>query len=66
MGKRDDRSFSPGEAKDEYQANLISDIIVGEPVAMWQVGLSVVSTLIFALGFVWLAVWLYRRERILG
>ncbi len=48
------------------QANLISDIIVSEPIAWWQVSLSFASTSICAALLVLLAVHLYRRERILG
>lgn len=48
------------------QSNLISDIIAGEPIATSYVVLSVLSTAVFALLLVALAVRLYRRERILG
>lgn len=47
------------------QATLIGQLITGEPVSALHVILSVVSTLAAASLLAWLAIWLYRRERIL-
>ena len=48
------------------QATLMSDIIKGEPVSTLHIVTSMISTLVYASVLAWLAVLLYRRERILG
>ncbi len=48
------------------QSNLVSDIIKGEGVAMLNVLVSFVMTSIYAAFMGWIAVALYKRERILG
>jgi hypothetical protein len=45
---------------------LITSLIKGEPLKPLFVALSVASTLVLGFGLAYLAVWLYRRERILG
>ncbi len=48
------------------QATLMSDIIKGETVAPLHMLTSMATTLVYASVLAWLAVLLYRRERILG
>lgn len=50
----------------QSQASLVSQIIIGEPVNGFYVGLSVLSSLLVGALFGWLAVRLYSTERILG
>ena len=45
---------------------LVTSLIKGEPLQPLFVALSVTSTLAFGAAFAGVAVWLYRRERILG
>lgn len=48
------------------QATLMSDIIKGEPVSVLHIVTSMATTMVYASVLAWLAVLLYRRERILG
>ena len=48
------------------QATLMSDIIKGEAVDMLHIVTSMATTMVYAAVLAWLAVLLYRRERILG
>jgi len=48
------------------QATLMSDIIKGEAVSFVHIVASTASTLLYASLLAWVAVLLYRRERILG
>jgi sodium transport system permease protein len=47
------------------QSTLINDIITGEPIAPLHIAMSVASTALLAAALAWLAIRLYRRERIL-
>ncbi len=48
------------------QATLMADLIIGDAISGLHVAVSMLSTTACALLLGWLAVWLYRRERILG
>jgi len=48
------------------QANLMADLIKGESVSFLNVCTSMITTSLYAGVFAWVAVLLYRRERILG
>ena len=48
------------------QSNLMADLIKGETVEPLHVLVSTISTAIYASALAWLAIKLYRRERILG
>ena len=48
------------------QSNLMADLIKGETVEPLHVLTSTVSTAVYASALAWLAIKLYRRERILG
>ena len=48
------------------QSNLMADLIKGETVEPLHVLASTISTAIYASALAWLAIKLYRRERILG
>ena len=48
------------------QANLTADIIKSEPVELLHIVTSMVTTTFYAAILAWLAIALYRRERILG
>lgn len=45
---------------------LLVDLIKNEPVALLNVGLSVVSTLVYGIAAAWVCARLYRREGLLG
>ncbi len=47
------------------QSLLVQDLITSEPITLIEVLISAVSTGVLALGLTWLAILLYRRERIL-
>ncbi len=48
------------------QSNLMADIIKNEPVQFLHVVTSMTTTSLYAALLAWVAVWLYRREHILG
>ncbi len=48
------------------QANLTTDLIKGDHIAFMHIGVSMLATTVYAGILAWLAIWLYRRERILG
>ena len=48
------------------QSNLMTDFIKSEPVALLNVLISMSATSLYAAVFAALAIWLYKRERILG
>jgi sodium transport system permease protein len=47
------------------QASLITDLIKGEPLSASHIALSMSATTLIAALLAWLAVWLYRREKML-
>ena len=48
------------------QSNLMADLIKGEPVEFIHVVTSMLTTSVYAALLAWVAIQLYRRERILG